>query len=59
MTAQIEYLVEAVNTSARRAAMLRDFSEDPVTAVPQAEAEMLTEQEVNTVAVCRSKVHWG
>lgn len=43
---QICYLVEAVNASGRRAAMLRALSEDPMAVVPRLEAQMLADEEV-------------
>ncbi|CAN0236753.1 unnamed protein product, partial [Scytosiphon promiscuus] len=42
---QISYLVEAVNTSGRRAAMLRALAESPLESVPRLEAQMLADEE--------------
>ena len=45
---KISYLVEAVNSSGRRAAMLRALSEDPMEVVPRLEAQMLADEEVRS-----------
>lgn len=44
---QIAYIVEAVNASESRAAMLRGLSEDPIEAVPRLEAQLQAFKEVN------------
>ncbi|CAM9301244.1 unnamed protein product, partial [Hapterophycus canaliculatus] len=43
---QISYLVEAANSSGRRAAMLRALAESPLDSVPRLEAQMLADEEV-------------
>lgn len=43
---QIAFLVEAVNTSGKRAALLRELSEDPMAVVPRLEMQMLADQQV-------------
>lgn len=47
---QIEYLADAANASGRRAAMLRELSEEPLTVVPRLEAQLLADEE----AKCRA-----
>lgn len=41
--------MEAVNSSGRRAAMLRALSENPMEVVPKLEAQILADEEVSTV----------
>ncbi|CAM9743409.1 unnamed protein product, partial [Ectocarpus fasciculatus] len=47
---QVSYLVEAVNASGRRAAMLRALSEAPLEALPRLGAQMQADEELLAAA---------